>query len=73
MQGTRMLGRAEVLDLLTLPAHYSSQQPELAAAGLYHAASALDKLKDAAGAAAVRRELGSRYTGTHFGIEGRAK
>ena len=40
--------------LLTLPAEYGRQQPELAAAGLYHAAAALDKLKDDRGAAAVR-------------------
>jgi hypothetical protein len=63
--------RDGLLSLLTLPAIYGSEQPELAAAGLYHAATALDKLKDAKGAAAVRRELASRYAGTHFGAKGR--
>src|SRR5207244_4859063 len=51
--------RDGLLNLLTLPAIYAGQQPDLAAAGLYHAAHGLDKLKDAAGAAAVRRELAS--------------
>src|SRR5207245_10251395 len=60
-----------LLSLLSLPAIYGGEQPELAAAGLYHAAAALDKLKDIAAAAAVRRELASRYAGTHFGAEGR--
>jgi hypothetical protein len=50
---------------------YGSEQLELAAAGLYHAAQGLDKLKDAASAAAVRRELASRYGGTHFGAMAR--
>jgi hypothetical protein len=61
--------RGGLLSLLALPAVYGNQQPELAAAGLYHAANALDKLKDAGGAAAVRRELASRYAGTHFGAQ----
>jgi len=63
--------RDGILSLLALPAIYGSEQPELAAAGLYHAATALDKLKDASGAAAVRRELASRYAGTHFGAKPR--
>lgn len=50
-----------ILRLLTLPAEYWEQQPELAAAGLYHTAAALAKLKDDRGAAAVRGELTSRY------------
>jgi len=60
---------------LTLPAIYGDEQVELAAAGLYYAASALDKLKDMSGAAAVRRELASQYAGTHFGanLRGAAK
>ena len=67
--------REGLLNLLTLPAAYGKEQPELAAAGLYHAAAWLDKLKDAAGAAAVRRELASRYAGTYFeaGLRGEAK
>lgn len=63
--------RDGLLSLLALPAIYGGEQPELAAAGLYHAAAALDKLKDAKGAAAVRRELASRYAGTHFGAKRR--
>ncbi len=59
--------RDGLLSLLELPAIYGTEQPELAAAGLYHAAMTLDKLKDAKGAAAVRRELATRYSGTHFG------
>jgi hypothetical protein len=63
--------RGGLIDLLSLPAIYGSEQPELAAAGLYHAAQALDKLKDVSGAAAVRRELTSRYADTHFGAMAR--
>jgi len=63
--------RGGLIDLLSLPAIYGSEQPALAAAGLYHAAQALDKLKDASGAAAVRRELTSRYANTHFGAMAR--
>ena len=59
--------RDGLLALLSLPANYAGEQPELAAAGLYHAAAALDKLKDGRGAAAVRRELTTRFPGTHFG------
>jgi hypothetical protein len=53
-----------ILTLLTLPAEYGEEQPELSAAGLYHAAVALAKLKDDRGAAAVRGELTGRYGGT---------
>jgi hypothetical protein len=53
-----------ILLLLTLPAEYVQEQPELAAAGLYHAALALAKLKEERGAAAVRGELAGRYGGT---------
>jgi hypothetical protein len=59
--------RDGVLDLLTLPAQYGRQQPDLAAAGLYHAAGALDKLKDAAASAALRQELAREYPSTHHG------
>jgi hypothetical protein len=54
-----------LLDLLTLPAEYATRDRELAAAGLYQAAAALDKLKDASGAAALRQELARQYGGTH--------
>jgi hypothetical protein len=60
-----------LLSLLTLTPIYGREQPELAAAGLYHAANALDKLKDGKGAAAVRRELASQYAGTYFGAKRR--
>jgi hypothetical protein len=62
-----------ILNLLTLPAVYGETQPELAAAGLYHAAQALDKLNDRRGAAAVRRELASRYAGTQLGAKQRGE
>jgi hypothetical protein len=65
--------REGLLALLTLPAVYGTQQPELAAAGLYHAAAGLDKLKDTAGAAAVRHELAGRYSGTYFGVRSAAE
>ena len=59
--------RDGILHLLAIAADHHREQPELAAAGLYHAAAALDKLKDDRGAAAVRYELTSRYGGTYFG------
>jgi hypothetical protein len=58
--------RDGILALLTLPAEYGRTQPELAAAGLYHAAAALDKLKDDRGAVAVRYELTSQYASTQY-------
>jgi hypothetical protein len=61
--------RDGLLALLTLPAAYGREQPELAAAGLYRAAEALVKLKDDTGAAAVRRELAHHYAGTWFGAK----
>jgi hypothetical protein len=64
--------RDGVLALLTLPAAYGAQQPELAAAGLYHAAAALDKLKDDRGAAAVRNELTSKFGATWYGTKSRS-
>jgi hypothetical protein len=63
--------RDGILTLLTLPAAYRRDQPELAAAGLYHAAAGLDKLKDDRGAAAVRYELTSQLGATYFGAKGR--
>jgi hypothetical protein len=58
--------RDGLLTLLTLPAAYGDSQPELAAAALYQAAIGLDKLKDEAGAAALRTELTAHYAGTRF-------
>lgn len=58
--------RDGILALLTLPAEYGRSQPELAAAGLYHAAAALDKLKDDRGAVAVRYELTAAYASTQY-------
>jgi hypothetical protein len=55
-----------LLTLLTLPAAHGDTQPELAAAALYQAATGLDKLKDGAGAAALRNELTTHYAGTRF-------
>lgn len=63
--------RDGVLSLLMLPAVYGADQAELAAAGLYHAAAALDKLKDVTGAAALRRELAGHYPNTHFWAKAR--
>jgi hypothetical protein len=57
--------RDGLLDLLTLPAEYATRDRELAAAGLYQAAVALDKLKDGQGAAALRQELARQYGGTY--------
>lgn len=53
-----------VLTLLHLPARFGSEQPDLAAAALATAADALEKLGDATGAAALRRERISRYART---------
>ncbi|MBC7852702.1 MAG: hypothetical protein IAF94_04625, partial [Pirellulaceae bacterium] len=59
--------RDAVLDFLTVAALAEDRDPELAAAGLYHALQILDKLKDTAAATAVRRELLSRYRETAQG------
>ncbi len=58
--------RGGILRLLHLPAIYGKTHPELAAAGLYHAMTALTVLKDADGAASLRRELMGRYGQTCF-------
>jgi len=55
------------LDFLTVAALAEDRDPELAAAGLYHALQILDKLKDTAAADAVRRELLGRYRETAQG------
>lgn len=61
--------RDGLLELLTIAAGRSDEQRELTAAALYHAAGGLDKLKDVAGAAAVRAELAGRFVDTKFGVE----
>jgi len=63
---------AGLLALLTVPAAYGSQFPELAAAGLYHAALTLDKLKEEGAAAAVRQELLMRYPSSYHARQLRA-
>jgi hypothetical protein len=66
--------RDGLLDLLSLPAEEPADR-ELAAAGLYQAAIALDKLKDGRGAAACRQELARQYGGTYHAkvLAGRGK
>lgn len=61
--------RDGLLELLSISANHGDEQRSLAAAALYHAAEGLDKLKDAAGAAAVRAELAGRFVDTKFGVE----
>jgi hypothetical protein len=56
--------RRGLLSLLTVPAAHASDHADLASAALYQAALTLDKLKDVAGAASVRRELASRFAAT---------
>lgn len=53
-----------VLRLLHIPALHEADQPELAGAALAAASDALEKLGDKAGAAALRRELATRYART---------
>ena len=53
-----------VLQLIHLPATYGKRNPELAGAGLYQAMIALDKLDDAKGSIALRKELMIRYAHT---------
>lgn len=59
--------RDAALDFLTVAALAEDRDPELAAAGLYHALQMLDRLKDIAAADAVRRELTTRYRETAQG------
>ena len=59
--------RDAALDFLAVAALAEDRDPELAAAGLYHALQILDKLKDTAAASAVRRELLGRYRETAQG------
>jgi hypothetical protein len=56
--------RDGALALLEIAARHGQTNRELAAAGLYRAAEALDKVKDTAGARAVRQELQVRFAET---------
>lgn len=58
-----------LLSLLSIPANDKGDQAELAAAALHQSALALAELGDAAGAAAVRRELATRYGATAVGVQ----
>lgn len=60
-------GRAAVISFLSLPARYGTTSPEMAAAGLYQAAAALEAAGDARAALAVRRELLTRFRASYFG------
>ena len=53
------------MTLLHLPALYADATPDVAAAGLFHAAVALDELKDARGALALRSELLTGFPQTY--------
>ena len=61
--------RDGLLALLSIPAKEQTQYSELAAAALHRSAIALAQLGDVAGAAAVRRELSSRYAATAVGVQ----
>lgn len=56
-----------ILELLHIPALDGSTQPELASAALFHAANACEAVGDAAGSAAIRKELRTRYPSTPHG------
>jgi hypothetical protein len=58
--------RAGVLQLLSLPALYGKEYPELAGAGLYRAMNALAEMNDLKGSVAVRKELLVRYAQTVY-------
>ncbi len=58
--------RLGVLDLLTLPAAYGDDQPELAAAGLYQGWKTLEALNDPE-SAVLRTQLSRQYASTVFG------
>ena len=60
--------RDGLLELLSIPAEHGQELRELSAAALYYAATGLDQLKDATGAAAVRTELTSRYGTARFAV-----
>ena len=66
-EGNPATQRDAALDFLTVAALAEDRDPELAAAGLYHALLILDKLKDTAAATAVRREFLARYRETAQG------
>ena len=73
LQGDDELSRQDgILELLSLAAIHGKSDAELAAAGLYQAMQALDKLKDGGGSAAVRKELLQNYAGTAHAAKVRA-
>jgi hypothetical protein len=61
--------RDGLLSLLSIPANDKGDQAELAACALHQSAAALAALGDAGGAAAVRRELVTRYGATAVGVQ----
>jgi len=67
MAGDMVAQRDAALEFLAVAALAEDRDPELAAAGLYHALLILDKLKDTAASTAVRRELLARYRETTQG------
>lgn len=56
-----------VLDFLYVPAVEGTQRPELSAAALYAAMTALQKSGDSRQAAALRKEILANYSGAYFG------
>ncbi|TWT39650.1 hypothetical protein [Blastopirellula retiformator] len=56
-----------VLDFLYIPAVEGTQRPELSAAALYGAMTALQKAGDRRQAAALRKEILANYSGAFFG------
>jgi hypothetical protein len=62
-----------VVRLLRLPALYGDQAPDLAGAGLYHSAAALQKLNDTQGSIGLRRELLGRFAQTYHGARLKAE
>ncbi|MFI4876466.1 MAG: hypothetical protein ACIALR_14045 [Blastopirellula sp. JB062] len=55
------------LDLAHVPALEGTQRPELSAAALYHAMTALQKAGETRQAAAIRKEILENYSGAYFG------
>ncbi len=58
-----------MLQLLRIAAVYGDQQPELAAAGLYHTLETMTQNNAAAQAVAVRKELLERYGQTYYAAQ----
>jgi hypothetical protein len=62
----RLTQQAGLLDLMVIPAVYSDQHPELAAAALYRAVETYAARGQSQALAAVRRELLDRYGQTYY-------